>query len=83
MDITELSKQAVKTAEENMGPAEAFSSTQEQASPSNSLNDAINTHARQQGTEPLRNSSYKNIEPPCDIDDQSRLDLNSSMRKFC
>ena len=79
MDITESSKQAVTTPGE-MRPTEVPSTTREQASSSTSVNDAINTHERQQRTETLRNSpssNKKNMVPPCDIHDPSRYELSS------
>ena len=86
MDITESSKQAATTLGENLVPNRVISTTREQASSSTSVNDAINTHERQQRTEPLRNSpsnNKKNIVHPCDIHDPSRYEEASNpIRKF-
>ena len=84
MDISATITQSTKltTPEEKKEAKEAISSTQseEQASSSTYVNDVINTHEPQQRTELLRNisSNYKKqIASPCDIDDDSRYDLNS------
>ena len=90
MYISETSKQSIKltTPEENREPKTVFSSTQpeEQANSSIFNNDAMNTRERQHRTELLQNSPSKNnmrMGPPCDIDDQSRYDLDSlPTRKF-
>ena len=88
MDFTTTPKPGVKlsTPEESKESKEAISSTksEKQASTSTCVNDAINTHGRQQRTEPLRDPPSKNIKtigPACD--DQSRYDLKSDpLRMF-